>query len=199
MVMLHLRLLDLPSHAPTGWLRFTWRPLGGAGRLRIHGSPPDPRAVQYFCFLTRHSSIIVLCGKNSIVLQLWFCLRRPFNFDLHLHDAPTCRPAHVVLNPDNKSSCSFPLKEHKHCLYGRPDALVLSPLISSLTWTRWCSCGEQMFRLCGAQMLRNPIRTRSCVCVCAHRRWKVKKKKSSISRIPARLWPFFSPFGTSCV
>lgn len=54
----------------------------------------------------------------------------------------------------------FRLKEHKHCSYGRPDTPVLSPLTSSVTW---CSCGDQMFGLCGAQMLRNPLGTRSCV------------------------------------
>lgn len=143
-------------------LRFTRQPFEGAERRRLNGSsiPPNYVILLFFnsAFLDNRPP-----QKNSITVQLWFCLHRSFNFDLHLQAAPMCRPVHPVMNPDNEVFCSVPLKEHKHCSYGRPDTLVLSPLTSSVTWTRWCSCGEQMFGLCRAQMLRNPIGTRSCV------------------------------------
>lgn len=154
---------SLSPHAH--WLRFTQQPLEGAERQmkwEQHLIPPPPdRVIQLFfnsAFLDNRPP-----QKNSIAVQLWFCLRCPFHFDLHLHTTPMCRPVHLVMNPDNEVFCSVPLKEHKHWSYGRLDALVLSPLTSSVTWTRCCSCGEQMFGLCRAQMLHNPIRTRLCV------------------------------------
>lgn len=131
------------NYTSVSWISFVTRQLTALHPAATRGSrkaeikwkqPPPDRVIQLFfnsAFLDNRPP-----QKNSIAVQLWFCLRRPFNFDLHLHAAPTCRPVHPVMNPDNEVFCSVPLKEHKHCSYGRPDALVLSPLTSSVTWTR---------------------------------------------------------------
>lgn len=157
---LHLRLPDLCLHPFLNVLHPSATRGGRKAKTKWkQRAPPSDREILLFfnsAFLDNRPP-----QKNSIAVQLWFCLCRPFNFDLHLHAAPTCRPVHPVMNPDKEVFCSVPLKEHKHCSYGRPDGLVLSPLTSSVTWTRWCSCGEQMFGLCGAQMLHNPISTGS--------------------------------------